>query len=322
MGMTVRHCAVLGSPVDHSLSPVIHRAAYEAMGLDGWDYTRKEVSGRGLAPFVRGLDHSWAGLSLTMPLKKEVMHLGRAGDIWSRRLGVANTAVFNWQAGTGRPAVCLYNTDVEGIVCALCEAGGDLVHPDGASSLIGRVGRSEQVTPSSDLSGAVIGTGSTAESAVCALALLGVGRLTVVARHVDHAARIKDMAGRAGFALVQVMDIKAGDAVARMLAGVDMTISTLPPGAADGLAGHLCGNASTGGLGRSHDPALLDVAYGPHPSELVKAWRRVTGGRAVGGERMLLYQAIRQVSLMTGRPLGDIPVQAMDQAVKEALDEA
>src|SRR5215210_2438437 len=64
------HAAVLGSPVDHSLSPVLHTAAYTAPGLHDWDYTAHECTEDALAAFVDGLDDSWAGLSLTMPLKR------------------------------------------------------------------------------------------------------------------------------------------------------------------------------------------------------------------------------------------------------------
>ncbi|HEY1179636.1 MAG TPA: shikimate dehydrogenase, partial [Phytomonospora sp.] len=68
--MTVRKAAVLGSPVTHSLSPVIHNAGYAAAGLTGWVYDRHELTAERLPAFLDGLDASWAGLSLTMPLKE------------------------------------------------------------------------------------------------------------------------------------------------------------------------------------------------------------------------------------------------------------
>ena len=61
--------AVLGSPIAHSLSPALHRAAYVHLGLN-WQYGRYEVDEAGLPDFFRGLDESWRGLSLTMPLKQ------------------------------------------------------------------------------------------------------------------------------------------------------------------------------------------------------------------------------------------------------------
>ena len=57
-------CAVLGDPVEHSLSPVLHRAAYAELGLD-WSYDAVRVPAGGLAAYVEGLDADWRGLSLT-----------------------------------------------------------------------------------------------------------------------------------------------------------------------------------------------------------------------------------------------------------------
>ena len=59
--------AVLGSPVAHSLSPLLHRAAYAALGLD-WTYDAVQVSPETLRLFLQSLDSTWAGVSLTLPL--------------------------------------------------------------------------------------------------------------------------------------------------------------------------------------------------------------------------------------------------------------
>jgi len=64
--MTLSHAAVVGSPITHSLSPVLHRAAYEALGLD-WTYERIEQTVDSFPTFFAGLDSSWRGLSVTMP---------------------------------------------------------------------------------------------------------------------------------------------------------------------------------------------------------------------------------------------------------------
>ena len=61
---------MLGKPVSHSLSPVIHNAGYAAAGLTGWSYTAIECAEAELADLVAGLGPEWAGLSLTMPLKE------------------------------------------------------------------------------------------------------------------------------------------------------------------------------------------------------------------------------------------------------------
>ena len=81
--MANHRCAVLGKPVAHSLSPVLHNAAYRSLKLDDWLYDKHEVGEDDLDAFLKGLDSTWAGLSLTMPLNyfvggngvKELMEL-------------------------------------------------------------------------------------------------------------------------------------------------------------------------------------------------------------------------------------------------------
>ena len=118
MSVVNHRCAVLGKPIAHSLSPVLHNAAYRALGLDDWAYDRHEVGQDDLDGFLHGLDPSWVGLSLTMPLKKTIQPYGIPSNIWAMQLGVANTAVFDWSdmehERDGLPTIRLYNTDVMG----------------------------------------------------------------------------------------------------------------------------------------------------------------------------------------------------------------
>ncbi len=71
-------CAVLGDPIAHSLSPALHNAGYAEVGLD-WLYDAHLVGSGGLRAFLGGLDESWRGLSLTMPLKREAVLPRRPG---------------------------------------------------------------------------------------------------------------------------------------------------------------------------------------------------------------------------------------------------
>jgi shikimate dehydrogenase len=107
-------CAVLGSPIAHSLSPAMHRAAYAHLDLD-WTYDGVLVDGSGLEAFLDGLDQSWRGLSLTMPLKRTVVPLVDTLDEWSRLSGVANTVVLTDGRRLG------FNTDIPGAMAALDE---------------------------------------------------------------------------------------------------------------------------------------------------------------------------------------------------------
>jgi shikimate dehydrogenase len=142
-----RRAAVLGHPVRHSLSPVLHRAAYAELGLD-WTYEAVDVDAADLRDFVRSCGPEWVGLSLTMPLKLAVLPLLDEADETVTLVGAANTLV--WRAGRRVGA----NTDVAGLVAALRERG---------------VGGARVVPYAS-----VLGSGATAASALAALAALGV----------------------------------------------------------------------------------------------------------------------------------------------------
>lgn len=157
--MLITRCAVLGSPIAHSLSPVLHRAAYDSLGLD-WSYEAIEVGSAGLPAFIDGLDPSWRGLSLTMPLKRSVLPLLTDASAEVHRTGAANTVVFE---GTRRVGA---NTDLPGAVAALEERG------------VGQVG-----------SVAVLGGGATAATVLLAAAQLGC-RSAVL--HVRDAARARE----------------------------------------------------------------------------------------------------------------------------------
>src|ERR1700754_1069507 len=86
------HCAVLGDPIAHSLSPVLHRAGYAALGLD-WQYDAVRVADDALEPFLAGLAAGCRGLSLTMPLKRRALTLATTVTDRARLCGAANTLV-------------------------------------------------------------------------------------------------------------------------------------------------------------------------------------------------------------------------------------
>jgi len=109
--------AVLGAPIAHSLSPVLHRAAYQALGLTGWSYEAIECDTARLPAVLDGCGPDWAGLSLTMPLKRAVLPLLDHIDPLAREVGAANTVVFTGGRRHG------HNTDVPGMIAALAEAG-------------------------------------------------------------------------------------------------------------------------------------------------------------------------------------------------------
>ncbi len=286
-GTTARRAAVLGHPVAHSLSPVLHRAAYDALGLDGWTYEAIDTTEERLPGLVASLDASWAGLSLTMPLKQAVIPLLDHVDPLANVVGAVNTLIVQ-PTGGRRPTFVGTNTDVHGLVAALREGLGD--HP---------------VTTA-----VVLGAGATAASTLAALAQLGCATPTVLVRSLGRTGDLQRAAHRMGVEpRFEVLDA-SGPALVGRLAAADVVVSTLPSRAADPAADALAASASgVGGV-------LLDVVYDPRPTALSVAWAGA-GGTVVGGERMLLHQAVEQVRLMTGRTA---PLAAMDRALGAVLD--
>ena len=254
-----RQAAVLGHPVAHSLSPVLHVAAYAELGL-AWTYERIDVTSEGLAAFVSGLDDTWAGLSLTMPLKQAVLPLLAEVDDVVLATGAANTVVLRDGRRLGR------NTDVEGIAASLDERS---------------VGHE---TSGGDRSAVVLGAGATARSAVAALARRGTTSVTAYVRRPDAADDLRSTAAACGVAL----EVR-GWHEARAGLGADVVVSTVPRGAADLLADGVTDRPGT----------LLDVVYDPWPTPLASAWS-ARGGAVASGLDLLLHQAVRQVELMTG----------------------
>lgn len=152
-----RRLAVLGSPIEHSLSPRLQGIAYDRLGLP-FDYGLAEVVSGSLAAFVDSLDESWRGLSLTMPLKREVVPLLDEASPLVRRLGVANTVVLSQVDGSQH--LSGHNTDVDGITRAVASRLAGAGASAGAGAL-----RVDQTL--------IIGGGATAASALAAVADLG-----------------------------------------------------------------------------------------------------------------------------------------------------
>ena len=209
--MAASRAAVLGSPVAHSLSPVLHLAAYRALGLDGWHYEAIECDELRLPGLLGSLGADWAGLSLTMPLKRAVLPLLDLAQPLVTRVGAANTVLLRGSRRVG------HNTDVPGMARAMRGAG---------------------VTPEGNV--AVIGSGATACAAVAALRDTVTDEITVAVRAPERAEPLLEVA-RQFRVRVRVAELGPG------LAGHpwDLLISTVPGRAADPLAEQLAVGAIT-----------------------------------------------------------------------------
>ncbi|HEX4400839.1 MAG TPA: shikimate dehydrogenase [Galbitalea sp.] len=200
--MAVARLAVLGSPIAHSLSPELHSAAYRALGLD-WSYEAVEVTRDRLADFVTSRDDSWRGLSLTMPLKVEILPLlGEVSEL-ARETGSANTVLFDRAGPRG------FNTDVFGLVEGFSRHG---------RTALGSV--------------LVLGGGATAASAIVASARLGAHTVFVGVRSPERASALHSVASAQGVEL----QVRQLEDLLQIDERLDAVISTLPNGAAAEVA--------------------------------------------------------------------------------------
>ncbi len=198
-----RRAAVLGKPIAHSLSPVLHNAGYAAAGLRHWRYTAIECAEAELADLVRGLGPEWGGLSLTMPLKEVALTVADRVAPVAAAIGAANTLVprpDGWHAE---------NTDAPGMVDVLREAG---------TATAGRV--------------AVLGAGGTARAALAAVHQLGAVEVTVYARRPAAVDALRPVAQQLGLPPLAYRPFdRAGEA-----GRADLVFSTVPSGVADTVA--------------------------------------------------------------------------------------
>lgn len=193
---------VIGSPIAHSLSPVLHSAGYAAAGLETWTYDRAEVTAAAFDAFMDGLSADVAGLSVTMPCKEAALAYADHASALARQVGAANTlyrAPDGWHAD---------NTDVAGVVNALLGAGLD--HAESA---------------------VILGSGATARSCVAAASKLGVTRMTFAVRH-----DAREETLRLARSYDMQVDVVRFDNVGSAVEQADLTMSTLPANAADVIA--------------------------------------------------------------------------------------
>ncbi|MEU5997574.1 shikimate dehydrogenase [Streptomyces sp. NPDC047197] len=198
-----RRAAVLGSPIAHSLSPVLHRAAYGELGLADWTYDLFDVDEAALPGFIEGLGAEWAGLSLTMPLKRAVIPLLDEVSETAASVEAVNTVVLK---DDGRRVGD--NTDIPGMVAALRERGIEQVE-----------------------SAAILGAGATASSALAALARICTGEVVAYVRSEARAAEMREWGERLD------VEVRTADwADAERALSAPLVIATTPAGATDALS--------------------------------------------------------------------------------------
>lgn len=269
--------AVLGRPIAHSKSPLLHRAAFQALGLEGSEYDSFDLGAEELESFLA--DHGrQIGFSLTMPLKERLVELALTNgwelDDTAELTGVANTVVRRH----GSTAVA--NTDVQGIVRALTPSltiCREAAASAAISATVVGLGASAGVS-TADSDGAdratILGAGATAASALMACRELGITTVEFLVRNPDRARRVLELSAQLG--------MSATTAPLQLIEPSAVVISTLPAGAVPELQ---WSPGFRGGV-------VLDVAYAAESGFLRAA--KSHGLIPVEGTVMLVEQAVAQ----------------------------
>lgn len=272
--------AVIGSPVRHSLSPLLHNTAFEALGLD-WVYLALEVApGSAVDALAAMRTLGISGLSVTMPHKEDVAAACDELSTDAAALRAVNCVVNHDGRLVG------HNTDGEGFVDAL--AAELSMQPAGLHCV-------------------VLGAGGAARSIGLALARNGAARVSILNRTIERAAETAALFPEVG----EVLD--PGE-VAAAIGSCDLIVNATSIGmgaTGAGGAGDLPIDPSL--IGSRH--TVVDIVYRPLVTPLLAA-AQANGARTANGVAMLTHQAAIAFSLWTGHTA---PIEAMTAAVSTLL---
>lgn len=261
----MRNFAVLGDPVEHSLSPKIHQAAYSALGLD-WQYSRIKVNEQQLSKFLEEESSSFTGFSLTMPLKDELVRIAKAHE---------------WQIDEAAVLLECANTLVRHDDGRIIVANTDLV---GAK-------KSLEVLPSSITSAAILGSGATARTLSLATlqSFSELESLTVFSRRTEPAQLIASLVDQTNATVkFEWLPIEAS----ADFGGADLTVNTLPSAVSKTVEVDLSFSKSY----------VFDVTYDGGEDSPASQW---PSENRVDGRTMLVYQAVEQLRLFGAFSEGD-----------------
>lgn len=270
MSKSSQNFAVVGHPIGHSKSPLLHQAAFRELGLD-WNYSTADIESGGFAQFIKELTPSYRGLSVTMPHKFDAFNSSDSLDLLARKTGTVNTLLFDYSDPPKR-VIRGFNTDVYGITRAFADAGVNLAH---------------QV--------AIIGSGATASSAIAASAEMGSEHIFVLLRNLDKSKELIRIGQECG---VSVSAHVFSDMP--KISEIDCAISTLP--------GNV--ELSLSALPKKPQAVLLDVAYSPWPSirgaEWSSAGNQVVSGLCMLAHQALIQVRI----FVNGDPTHELPQES------------
>jgi shikimate dehydrogenase len=280
---------VMGWPVAHSLSPAMHNAAFEALGLN-WRYVPLAVRPDQVGGAVEGLKAlGFRGANVTVPHKESVVPYLDQLPPQVRRFGAVNTIVID-RSQEPRCTLTGQNTDVQGFILALQEGGFD---PAGRRVL-------------------VVGAGGGARGVVAALCGAGAASVAVLNRTpVRAAALVADLSACAGGARL-VAHALTPEALERHAADADLLVNATTAG----MWPHVNASIWPADLPLPSHLAVCDLVYRPLETQLLRR-AHAAGALCIDGLSMLIWQGALSFEMWTGRRA---PVAAMRAACQAALE--
>ncbi len=249
--MMVPKAAVVGYPVGHSRSPLIHNHWLSQLGLRG-TYTKEQVAPEDFPGFISGLrERGFVGCNVTIPHKQSAFRLVRVDDLLTRLVGAVNTVFIADRQIVG------VNTDVYGFTA-------NLAHRLPGFALAGK-------------SVLLLGAGGAARAVAVALVAEHVGRLMISNRTGERAAQLCQILGTPA-------EAAPWQAAESLLAETDLLINTTSLG----MRGQPALDLSLARLPQG--AAVCDIVYVPLETALLRRARE-HGHAAVDGLGMLLHQA-------------------------------
>ena len=284
----MKRLCVIGDPVGHSLSPVMHGAALKHLGLEKeFNFKKEKVSPAKLADFIaRVRKKEFTGVSVTMPHKQAIIPLL---DILSKEATLSravNTVTLTEGSLEGSHMAVGHNTDGIGCIKALESAG---------------VRVSGQIV-------VLLGAGGAARAIAVSLGLNGAAEIRILNRTPESA---KDLAEAVRKISGTAVETSGLDSMEEALADADILINATPVG----MKGVRKKSIVPADLIEQH-MAVFDIVYEPMETKLLFEARKI-GARAIPGTEMLLHQGALQFKLFTGR---DAPLDVMRAALMAHLE--
>jgi shikimate dehydrogenase len=276
-----RVCGVIGDPIEHSLSPILHNAAFNSLNLD-CAFLAFKVKSAEVGNAINGMRAlGIVGLNVTMPHKKSVIsHLDEI-DQTAKFLNAVNT-IHNKNG-----KLLGFNTDGVGVLKALKENG---VNPAGKKVLL-------------------LGSGGAARAIAYALAK-EADELVVLNRTVEQAKELASLLNRT-FSKKVVADSLTPSAIQENLRGCDILVNATSVG--------MKPNANQSLIAPEWlkpNLAVMDIVYDPMETKLAKD-AKSAGSKVVSGVEMLIYQGAASFEIWTGK---SAPVEVMRKAALDHLN--